>query len=102
MLVELARSLAGQQRVRPQEFPFGPLNEAILAIRRSTDAAQDQRRTELATGITDLTPAALRVRDFAEVSSALEHIGAWLANLRSEIDDLAYQLAPRRLPSERR
>ncbi len=100
MLGELARSLDGHQMVRPHEFPLGSLNEAILAIRRSTDEARDQRRAELATGITELTPAALRVRDFAEVSSALEHIAAWLADLRSEIDHLAGQQASRRLPSE--
>jgi hypothetical protein len=88
--------------VRPQEFPLNSLNESILAIRRSTDAAQDQRRAELATGVTELTPAALSVRDLAEVSSALEHIAVWLANLRSEIDDLAGQQAPRRLTPERR
>jgi hypothetical protein len=68
MLVELARSLAAQQTVRPQEFPVDSLNQAVLAIRRSTDGAQDQRRAELATGVTELTPAALSVRDFAEVS----------------------------------
>jgi uncharacterized membrane protein YccC len=102
MLVELARSLAAHQMVRPQEFPLDSLNQAVLDIRRSTDGAQDQRRAELATGVTELTPAALSVRDFAEVSSALERIAGWLANLRSEIDDLAGQHTPRRRTPERR
>ena len=100
MLGELARSLDGHQLVRPHEFPLGSLNEAIQAIRRSTDEARDQRRAELATGITELTPAAPGYESFAEVSSALEHIAAWLANLRSEVDHLAGQQAHRRLPSE--
>ncbi|MDQ1361859.1 MAG: hypothetical protein QOJ44_2236 [Acidimicrobiaceae bacterium] len=102
MLIELAQSLAAHQMVRPHEFPLNSLNEAILAIRRSTDAAQDQRRAELATGVRELTPAALSVRDFAEVSGALEHIAAWLDNLRSDIDDLAGQQAPPRLTPQRR
>jgi hypothetical protein len=102
MLVELARSLAAQQTVRPQEFPVDSLNQAVLAIRRSTDGSQDQRRAELATGVTELTPAALSVRDFAEVTSALVHIAVWLSNLRSEIDDLAGQQTPRRRTPERR
>src|SRR3981189_1898948 len=59
MVVELARSLGRSAAGAAPGVPLDSFNEAVPVIRRSTDGAQDQRRAELATGVTGLTPAAL-------------------------------------------
>jgi uncharacterized membrane protein YccC len=89
MLAELADALAHRRPVRSGQLPAEELHTAVTAIRRTTDQARDQRRSELSAGTTDLTPAALQVRYFGSVSTALDHIAAALEHLESTVDDLA-------------
>ena len=91
MLAELAEGLAHRRPVRAGQFPLEELHTAVTRIRRTTDQARDQRRSELSAGTTGLTPAALSVRYFGSVSTALDHIAAALDNLKSTVDDLAGQ-----------
>jgi uncharacterized membrane protein YccC len=89
MLAELADALAHRRPVRSGQLPLQELHAAVNAIRRTTDQARDERRTELSAGTTDLTPAALQVRYFGSVSTALDHIAAALEHLESTVDGLA-------------
>jgi uncharacterized membrane protein YccC len=89
MLSELADALSHRRPVQAGQFPLEELHTAVTAIRRTTDQARDERRSELKAGTTDLTPAALHVRYFGSVSTALDHTAAALDNLENSVDDLA-------------
>jgi uncharacterized membrane protein YccC len=89
MLAELADALAHRRPVRSGQFPLEELHTAVTAIRRTTDQARDQRRSELRAGTTGLTPAALSVRYFGSVSTALDQIAAALDHLEGTVDELA-------------
>jgi uncharacterized membrane protein YccC len=88
-LSELADALAHCRSVQAGQFPLDELHTAVTAIRRIIDQARDQRRTELDAGTTGLTVAALHVRYFGSVSTALDHTVAAIDNLETSIDDLA-------------
>jgi len=89
MLAELADALAHRRPVRSGQFPIEQLHAAVTAIQQATDQARDQRRSELSAGTTGLTQAALHVRYFGSVSTALDHIAAALDNLERTVDDMA-------------
>ncbi|HXA32896.1 MAG TPA: FUSC family protein [Acidimicrobiales bacterium] len=89
MLVELADALAHRRPVQSGQFRRQELHTAVTQIRRTTDQARNQRRSELSAGTTGLTPAALQVRYFGSVSTALDHIAVALDNLEGAVDDLA-------------
>ncbi|HEX3564624.1 MAG TPA: FUSC family protein [Acidimicrobiales bacterium] len=89
MLAELADALGHRRPVRSGQFPLEELHTAVTAIRRTTDQARAERRSELSAGTTGLTPAALQVRYFGSVSTALDHIAAALDHLEGTVDDMA-------------
>lgn len=88
MLAELADALAHRRPVRSGQFPLEELHTAVTAIRRTTDEARAERRSELSAATTGLTPA-LQVRYFGSVSTALDHIAAALEHLEGTVDDMA-------------
>lgn len=89
MLAALAEALAHRRPVPSDQFPLEQLHAAVTAIQRTTDRARDQRRSELRASSTGLTPAALHIRYFGSVSTALAHIATALGTLESTVDDLA-------------
>lgn len=89
MLAELADGLTHRRPVPVGHVALQELHAAVAHIRDTTDRARAQRRSELSAGTTDLTPAALTVRDFAAVSTALGAIAASLDHLAGTVDDMA-------------